>query len=75
MAYTSGFSYDESASSRDSRTFIFSETTSKGWLACPVAKNGPWQVFAFIKGANDTGCLDFQASGEKYEGGGVWQYN
>lgn len=80
IAYPSGFSYDDSVDACASAgAFTFSGTTSKGWLACPVAANGngngPWQVYADIKRTNATGCLAFEARGERYEGVGVWQYN
>ena len=79
MAYSSGFSYPTTAGGDGVTTrgsFTFSETPSKGWLACPVvSKNGPWQVFAFIRRTNSTGCMEFEADVEAYEGGAVWQYD
>jgi hypothetical protein len=42
--------------------FSFSGDGSTDWLACPVAEEGPWQVFAAIEGLDDGnvpgGCVD-----------------
>lgn len=75
IAYPDGFSYDNSALPTGLGSLTFSETPSKGWLACPVRKSGPWQVYAFIRGVNSTGCMEFEAKGESYEGDSVWQYD
>ena len=76
LTYPSGFSYsNDSQLSNGLGYFTFSGTPSKGWLACPTAKGGPWQVFAYIRGTNNQGCMEFEATGEPYEGGAVWQYD
>ena len=56
---------------------MFSGTSSKGWLACPVAEDeeGPWQVFANIKRTDAKGCVNFEARGETYVGERVWEYD
>lgn len=54
--------------------FSFSGNGSTGWLACPVAVEGPWQVFAAVEGLKDGdvpgGCVDecirFDALTAKY---------
>lgn len=33
--------------------FTFSGNGSSGWLACPIAEEGPWQVFTAIEGLDD----------------------
>ena len=76
LAYPSGFSYSsESQTSNGPGYFTFSGTPSKGWLACPTANGGPWQVYAYIREANNQRCMEFEATGEPYEGGAVWQYD
>ncbi|KAL9133650.1 MAG: hypothetical protein Q9175_005171 [Cornicularia normoerica] len=74
IAYPRGFSYVNSTYGHAFGSFRFTGTPSKGWLACSVAKNGPWQVYAEIKRTNNTGCLEFEAKGETYDGARVWQY-
>ncbi len=66
-------------------TFSFSGLGATGFLACPT-KNGtaPWQIFANVKGLNDTDvpggcvkdCLGFAALAPNYSAGrpAAWQY-
>ena len=76
LAYPSGFFYSNgSQTSNGPGYFTFSGTPSKGWLACPGAESGLWQVYAYIRGANNQGCMEFEAKGEPYAGGAVWQYD
>ena len=78
LAYPVGFSYGSDSQAGDNGTgyFSFSGTPSKGWLACPVvAEGGPWQVYAYIRRASNQGCMEFEAKGEPYVGGAVWQYD
>ena len=78
LAYPNGFSYsssDSQSSNNGPGDFTFSETPSKGWLACAAAEGGPWQVYAYIRGADNEGCMEFEAKGEPYVGGAVWQYD
>ena len=54
--------------------FSFSGNESTGWLACPIAEEGPWQVFAAIEGLNDVDvpggcvgeCIGFEAFTAEY---------
>ena len=75
IAYPSGFSYISGDQTTRLGSFTFSETPSKGWLACPVAEGRPWQVYAYIRGADSKGCLEFEAKGEPYDRSAVWQYD
>lgn len=86
LAYPSGFAYSTGSSETGNGNggpdyFTFSGTPSKGWLACPstakakAKKGGPWQVYAYIREAVNQGCVEFEATGEPYVGGAVWQYD
>jgi len=54
--------------------FSFSGNGSTGWLACPVAEEGPWQVFAAVEWLDDgdvlgacvNECIRFEALTAEY---------
>lgn len=63
--------------------FTFEGLGATGWLACPVTKNGPYQVFADIKGLKDKDvpghhkdkCLGFSMITSPFTGQAAWEYS
>lgn len=73
-SYTSGFGYLENPHEGEVSTWSFTGAGgATGLLACKT-KDGEYQVFANVKGFQQTGCLGFDAAATKVKGPGAWEY-
>lgn len=62
--------------------FTFEGLGATGWLACPVTKKGPYQVFADVDALTDHDvpgrrkdkCLGFSMIAAPFDGRSAWQY-